>query len=136
MISKEHLIPDITSKMGLNDSISITQECVKELIVNYTQEAGVRKLKELLFEIAGGSIELLNGSTSLLVVVSKDSLRTKYLKRKIPVTPLLVNKDANIGVVNGLWANSLGKGGILHIQSGWYPTNVPFELSQLSWARQ
>ena len=33
-----------------------------------------------------------------------------------------------IGVINGLWANSLGKGGILPIETSFYPCNTFLEL--------
>ena len=39
--------------MGLLDSLKINDETIELLISKYTNESGVRKLKELLFEIVG-----------------------------------------------------------------------------------
>jgi ATP-dependent Lon protease len=39
--------------MGLEGSIEITDENIVYIIENYTNEPGIRKFKELLFEIIG-----------------------------------------------------------------------------------
>ena len=52
-ISKKHLIPKIINSVGYeNSQITFTDEIVEFIIENYTFEGGVRKLKELLYEIA------------------------------------------------------------------------------------
>ena len=52
-IAKDYLFPEIFSNMGLEDTIEIDDEVIKYIITEYTCEPGVRKLKELLFEIFG-----------------------------------------------------------------------------------
>ena len=39
-----------------------------------------------------------------------------------------INNEAKIGIINGLWANNLGQGGILHIETQFYTTNTLLEL--------
>ena len=53
VISKTHLLPEIYDKMGLCDMIHFSDDVLKFIIDEYTSEPGVRKLKELLFEIVG-----------------------------------------------------------------------------------
>ena len=46
-------IPELFTKMGLVGSVDISDEVLKFIINTYTCEPGVRKLKEVLFEIVG-----------------------------------------------------------------------------------
>jgi hypothetical protein len=48
VISKTHLLPDIYKKMGLDGIITLEDDVLKFIIDEYTLEAGVRKLKEIL----------------------------------------------------------------------------------------
>jgi ATP-dependent Lon protease len=53
IISRKFILPEIYKKMGLIDMIEISDEVIEYIIENYTAEPGVRKLKELMFEIVG-----------------------------------------------------------------------------------
>jgi len=50
------------------------------------------------------------------------------LKDKHEIEAEKIHTENKVGVMNGLWANSYGNGGILEIQSLWIPTTVPFEV--------
>ena len=50
-ISFNYILPEIFKKVDLEDIIIFSKEVISELIIKYTNEAGVRKLKEILFEI-------------------------------------------------------------------------------------
>ena len=51
--------------MGLTDIIHITDDVIIYIIINYTCEPGVRKLKEIIFEIMGGiNIDILKNNIS------------------------------------------------------------------------
>ena len=50
-ITKKHLLKEIASKLGLKGQIDIDDETIRFVINRYTNESGVRKLKEILFEI-------------------------------------------------------------------------------------
>ena len=39
-----------------------------------------------------------------------------------------INDISKVGVINGLWANSLGNGGILHIEVAFFATTTFFDL--------
>ena len=51
IISKTHILPEVYKKMGLEDMISFNDDVLKFIIEEYTLESGVRKLKEILFEV-------------------------------------------------------------------------------------
>ena len=51
IISNKHILPEIYKKVGLEEMIYFSDETIKFIIEEYTSESGVRKLKEVLFEI-------------------------------------------------------------------------------------
>ena len=51
VISKSHILPEIYDKMGLQNMIHFSDDVLTFVIDEYTSEPGVRKLKEMLFEI-------------------------------------------------------------------------------------
>jgi ATP-dependent Lon protease len=122
VIVHRYLIPEICDKMGFTDTtVDLQEDALDALIDIYTSEAGVRKCKELLFDIYGAiNVTLLKYPRFLLpVVVTKENLATVYLKDHPMYRPTYVNPLQRAGVCVGLWANSEGKGGILPIQASW-----------------
>jgi ATP-dependent Lon protease len=106
---------------------------IKHIIINYTCEPGVRKLKELIFEIMGGiNIDILKNSNldtlNLPIEISVHSISNNYLKEHKELKPTMVHKEPTIGVINGLWANSLGNGGVLPIEVTFNPSNTFLDL--------
>jgi ATP-dependent Lon protease len=96
-------------------------------------EPGIRKLKEILFDIYGEiNIELLKcknyESMEYPIHITVELLEKKYLKKYIKIHEKLIYDHSIIGTINGLWANSLGKGGILPIESIFFPSSVFLEL--------
>jgi endopeptidase La len=131
VIANKHIIPDICNKMGLTNMIQIESDALVTIIDEYTNESGVRKLKELLFEIiAEINLDLLKTTecSKIPIIVTKDSVKTKYLKDKHAVHELTIHANPTVGIMNGLWANSAGKGGIIPIQACFFPSNSTFEL--------
>tara|TARA_B100000902_G_scaffold62851_1_gene69761 strand:- start:3788 stop:7060 length:3273 start_codon:yes stop_codon:yes gene_type:complete len=133
-IVKEHIMPEITHKMGLKDAIEIDDEVIKYLITDYTYEPGVRKLKELLFEIVGEiNLDILRNGTNyeLPIKLSKDNINNIYLKDRDPINITTIHSAPSVGTINGLWANALGKGGILSIESSFIVsgTMMDFKLT-------
>lgn len=132
VICKSHLLLDIYKKMGLENMISIDDDVLKFIIEEYTAEAGVRKLKEILFEIIGGiNIDVLKNGLSLYTIplhVTIEDIKTKYFKDKQRIKHYKIHEDNKIGIINGLWANALGKGGVIPIQSKWRPSNKFLDL--------
>jgi|TARA_Y100000992_G_scaffold172588_3_gene116282 ATP-dependent Lon protease len=120
IITKNHILPEITEKMGLIDMINLEDDVIEYLIDEYTYEPGVRKLKEILFEIIGEvNLEILKNENSyeIPINISCQDIKLKYLKDKDPVRIIKIHDAPSIATINGLWANALGKGGIIPIEA-------------------
>lgn len=141
IICKDHILPEVYKKMGLNDVISIGEDVLKFIIEEYTSEPGVRKLKELLFEIVGEiNLDILvrenneskKSSDHLCACfplhITIEDIKTKYFKDTAIVKHKKIHEPAKIGTINGLWANSLGNGGIIPIQAQFYPSEKFMDL--------
>ena len=64
-IARNYTLPEIYSEMGLTGSVNIHDDVVRFIIDNYTCEAGIRKLKEKLFEIVSEvNLCMLTGSVT------------------------------------------------------------------------
>jgi len=140
VIAKKYLLPEIYKKMGLENMIIIPEDVIVYIIQHYTNESGVRKLKEKLFDIIS-EINLIilkstnpnnpnnpNNPITLPYQVTLNDIKTKYLKDTIEINHLKIQNDSYVGYINGLWANVYGNGGILPIQCNYYPTNSFFNL--------
>jgi ATP-dependent Lon protease len=116
--------------MGLNnEDIVINDDTIREIIDKYTYEGGVRKLKSTLYSICR-ELNLAN-----LVKDSIKGVKVKFpftveahhvkllLKHKIEIDHDKIHSDDKPGVVNGLWANSLGNGGVLSIETMLVPSS-------------
>jgi endopeptidase La len=129
VITKKYLLPELYKKFNLEGHVEFSDEVVEFLIDSYTSESGVRKLKETLFEIISEiNLDVLNGMTDVPVILTPEIIRSKYLKDRNEVMAYKVHKVASVGLINGLWANSLGKGGVLPIESSWFHTGTKFDL--------
>ena len=130
-VAKNFLLPEIYSKMGLDNVINISDDVVEYVIEEYTAEPGVRKLKELLFEIVGEiNLAILRNSTdySIPTVVTKEDVKNIYLKERHSIRVTEVPNTPRIGIVNGLWANALGKGGVLPVEAHTYPSGTFLDM--------
>jgi len=127
VISKTHILPDVYKKMGLQDIITIDDSVLKLIIENYTSEPGVRKLKELLFELVSDiNLSVLKETSfegSIPICVTKEDIKTKYFKDKQEMKHKKIHSENSVGIINGMWANSLGHGGIIQIQVKYYPAD-------------
>jgi ATP-dependent Lon protease len=129
VITKKYLLPELYKKFNLEGHVEFSDEVVEFLIDSYTGESGVRKLKETLFEIISEiNLDVLNGMTDVPVVLTVDMVRSKYLKDRNEVIMYKIHNEPAVGLINGLWANSLGKGGVLPIESSWFHTGTKFDL--------
>jgi ATP-dependent Lon protease len=133
VIVRKFILPEINKKMGFENVVEISDEIIEYIIENYTLEPGVRKLKELLFDLYGEiNLEILKTkATEVLefpIIITKDTLESKYLEKYHKIQEKTIHSSPQIGVINGLWANSLGRGGIIPIQTLFYPSSTFLEL--------
>jgi ATP-dependent Lon protease len=118
-ITQQFLIPEITKNIGYSkNELTLTNEQIKQLVLEFTFEAGVRKLKEKIEEIIRNihlnRITSLNKNFSLEITDEHIStVMNSYLKINFKK---LIN-EPKIGCINGMYATSTGLGDIMHIQA-------------------
>lgn len=190
VICRKYILPEITRKMGLEDCVYLSDEVITYIIETYTLESGVRKLKEVIFDLYGeinidflrcdngsslrtntpcicvreadtgslqtptisqiqcascsrsgivpitfdnnpstqGSLDLFPNMLELPIRITIDSLESKYLSKYDKIVEKTIHDKPAIGIINGLWANSLGRGGIIPIQASFFPTSTFLDL--------
>ena len=125
-IVKKYILPEYFEKFNISD-INFDDDVIKFIIENYTLESGVRKLKELIFEIISEiNLEILKQESNLTMPlnVTIDLVKNKYLKKRKEVKYKKIHKTPSVALINGLWANSLGMGGIIPIETTFYPSST------------
>jgi ATP-dependent Lon protease len=132
VICKTHILPDVFTKMGLEGMIEFSDDVLKFMIDEYTLESGVRKLKEIIFEVVGEiNLDILKhvcDTNSLPIVVSVADIKQKYFKDKREVNIRMVPDISVVGYANGMYATSLGNGGTLPIHAKFFPSENFLEL--------
>jgi ATP-dependent Lon protease len=129
-ICKSFIIPELTKEINLFEKIIFSDTIIRYIIESYTFESGVRKLKELFFEIITeiNLMSLKSEEFEIPYIISVIDIEEKFFKSRSKMTHIEIPRENSVGIVNGLWANSYGKGGIIPIESKLYPTNTIFEL--------
>ena len=133
VITRNYILPEIFEKINLRGSVIFNDEIIEHIIETYTCESGVRKLKEIFFEIISEiNLELLreeqDDEIDTPIILTKDLLKTRYLKDHREVKAKTIHENNEVGIINGLWANALGQGGIIPIQTTYFPTSNFLEL--------
>ena len=115
-IVKDFVLPEIIKEIGLNKTIIISDEVIKKSILEYTNEAGVRdirhKLELLLMKI--NKEVLIKKITDDTINIDWDSLK-KYIDQKLYKSEKIHDAPV-VGMINGLYATTSGRGGIVPIQ--------------------
>jgi len=132
VISKDYILHEVLEKMGMTGIVTFTDDVLEYIIETYTAEPGVRKLKELLFEIVSemNLATLKDGKVEdIPIEVTIDMVKNKYLKDRDFIRPYVIQRQVpTIGVINGLYANQLGFGGVLPIEVSLQPSGSFLEL--------
>ena len=117
VVTRKHLIPQIVDFMNIcPERILVSDDQIKNIIHDYTREAGARQLKKILEDLIQElNVRRLLDSTAELRITPEliaDVLehRDKIRHEKITELPEVV------GQIYGMYANALGLGGIMPIQ--------------------
>jgi ATP-dependent Lon protease len=123
-IATNYLLKDICKDVGIKETdVIISEKILNNLINNYTNEGGVRRLKEHLYKIirelnkANLTKSKIGDETIKFPINVSENIFNELYKSKPKYIHLTVHNKDGIGMVNGLWANSLGQGGVLPIES-------------------
>lgn len=136
VIVKQYIIPELDQKMGFCGTVELSDEVIDHIIEFYTLEPGVRKLKEILFDLYGEiNLQLLQSCNALDIrtiyfpmQIAIDDLGDRYLTHYTKMHKNQIHSSPSIGRINGLWANHLGRGGIIPIETVFFPTSTFLEL--------
>jgi len=132
IICNTHILPEVYKKMGLEDIIYFDDEVLKFIIGEYTAESGVRKLKEILFEIVGEiNLDILKNNFKdfeIPLKITISDVKNKYFKDKKEIIIRQAPKTSIVGYANGMYATSLGTGGTLPIHAKFFPSEQFLEL--------
>jgi endopeptidase La len=116
ILVKNFVIPEIKKNIGIDNSWThLDDKTIRFIIENYTSEAGIRSIKKKIEKIF-----LTLNLDLLLNKINEDYILTEEEIIKILSKPLLdftkINDQSHVGIINGLYATSLGDGGIIPIQ--------------------
>ncbi len=129
-IVNNYMLPEVCKDVGFSSNeIIFTESIIKYIIETYTLEAGVRKLKEKIVELVR-EINLqrfYDDTINFPFLITQEFCEKIFeLKPKIKIKKIIQNPT--VGVVNGLYANSAGLGGITTIQAIKFPSDKMFDL--------
>ncbi len=115
IIAKNHLIKKQVKLHGLTgNNIRFTDEAVEAMINNYTAEAGVRRLEQVIASVCRKSVLLLEKNSLKRVTVTKELLSEVLGPGKYKKEELM--SENSVGVVNGLAWTRVG-GEILQVEA-------------------
>ena len=105
-ISRGYLLPEILQSVGYSEKdFIIEQKNIDFIIENYTYEAGVRKLKEKIFEIIREiNLQRILGKDITLPFTITQEYIEEVFSDKSKVHVQKIASEPHIGVVNGLYA--------------------------------
>jgi len=120
-IIKDFVLPEIIEEIGLKKVIKLSDEVIKQGILEYTNEAGVRDIKhklELMLMKINKDVLINKIPNNLdnneLLEVKWDEFK-KYIDEK-SYKPERIHEEPIVGMINGLYATTSGRGGIVPIQ--------------------
>jgi endopeptidase La len=152
-IVRSHLMSEIERETNIApNTVAIGDDVLRFMIESYTNEGGVRRLKELITEVLMElRLRSLEGSTVIDTIeniennatdtavrkevtiprfrgnsasrttkpfeVTKGMLVGDIFNKRTKIHRLSIHAEPVVGVVNGLWANQLGTGGLIPIQA-------------------
>ena len=114
-IAKEHLIPKLIKEHGIKDgSLVIEDDALKDIIEQYTYEAGVRGLERTLATICRKvAVKVVNENSNCQFIVNKNNIHDYLGAHKVILDGK--RQNAEVGVISGLSYTTVG-GGVLTIE--------------------
>ena len=112
-ITNKYTLKEISEELNFNCFLS--DELIEYIIDTYTFEPGIRKLNEKLYEIFR-EVNLRNlENPNIIIEINKD-LIDEILTRHYKIKHYQIHSTPQIGLINGLYASTIGLGGITLIQ--------------------
>ncbi len=134
-ILQNYLIKDLLKEMEFKeDSIIFKNDLLSYIINKYTNEGGIRKLKECIIciireiNISNLIKTKINNKTIEFPVTLDNEMIDIILKNRFINQPEKIHKEDKCGIINGLYACANGVGGIMPIEILWTPTVNAFDI--------
>ena len=131
-IIKDYMLPEICSDVGFNmEEIVFSDSIITFLIETYTNEAGVRKIKEKMVEIVRDiNLNRFHKPDKYILpfIITKEYI-VELFENKPKVRVKTIHNKPEVGIVCGLYATASGIGGITPIQVVKFPSNKMLELN-------
>lgn len=135
VISQNYIIPEILNNVGFSINEVFFNEIILTKIINeYTYEAGVRKLNEILYDIIRDiNLKKIMECDNIDYPINIDETITKdVLSIKPQITIKKIHDKPCVGIVNGLYATVSGLGGLTLIQVMKINSDKKFSLEKLT----
>jgi ATP-dependent Lon protease len=115
-IARDHLLPRVQERSGLTaDEVEVSEAALRELVVGYTREAGVRELERQIGRVLRKvATEVASGRGALPVRVDVDDVRPLIGRRRF--TDEVEERTSVPGVATGLAVTGLG-GDVLFVEA-------------------
>lgn len=135
-IANNYLLPSIMEDMGIDkDNIQIDEDILEMIIEDYTEEGGVRKFKECIYEIVRDinlreikGDNILNNEIKYPFKITKDMIKEDIFYKKYQFKKQIIHNKPRVGMVNGLYASSNDTGGITVVEALNIPTSEKLGL--------
>jgi ATP-dependent Lon protease len=130
VIINEYMLPEICKDVGFNKSeIIMSESIIKYVIETYTNEAGVRKVKEKIVEIVRDiNLNRFHSDEYQLPFTITEEYIKKLFENKPKVRVKKLSTKPQVGLVNGLYATASGLGGLTIIQCTKFPSEKLCEI--------
>jgi len=126
-IAKDHLLPKELKRHGLKKSqLKLTDDAIREIIVAYTRESGVRVLERELGSLCRKAAMAIVSDGIKQVKVTGDNVETWLGPRKYH--PEKTGMENQVGLVNGLAWTTVG-GTLLEAEANVVPGSGKVELT-------
>ena len=118
IISQNYICPEIYTNIGFtNSEIIIHSDIINKIIDEYTYEAGVRKLNEILYDIVRDvNLKKIENDDLMYPVIITEQMVENILCNIPKLNSKKIGNKPKVGLVNGLYATNAGLGGLTIIQ--------------------
>lgn len=129
-IIRDYMFPEICKEVGFNkEEIVLDESMIKFLIETYTNEAGVRKIKEKIVEIIRDiNLNRFHSDEYAIPFTVTESYVKRLFENRPKVRVKKIHNEPVVGTVNGLYATASGIGGITLIQAVRFPADKMLDL--------
>jgi len=127
-IARDHLLPRVQERSGLTaDEVEVTEAALRELVVGYTREAGVRDLERQIGRVLRKvATKVASGTAELPVRVDVDDVRPLVGRRRF--VDEAKERTSVPGVATGLAVTGLG-GDVLFVEATAMPGDPGLTLT-------